>query len=122
MDRIWGSVPLNPGVFLGLGPCVLNGASIPVCTTTANIDQRRVLTLQNPKEGQLLSFVSQYAAVGTQNYRGLKLSFRRRAGDGISLSGNYTLSHCMTDTDVSGKFVQFADGYLDPKNPRLRHN
>jgi hypothetical protein len=65
----------------------------------------------------LLSYVSQYTAIGTQTYRGLKLSFRRRAVDGISLSGNYTLSHCLTDTPVSGKFVQFSDGYTDPNNP-----
>jgi hypothetical protein len=65
----------------------------------------------------LLSYVSQYTAIGTQSYRGLKLSFRRRAAAGISLSGNYTLSHCETDTPVSGKFVQFSDGYTDPNDP-----
>jgi hypothetical protein len=104
-------------VFLGLGPCTLNGVSYASCTTAANLEQRRTLTLENPREGQLLSYVSQYTAIGTQNYRGLKLSFRRRATDSVSLSGNYTLSHCETDTPVSGKFVQFSDGYTDPKNP-----
>jgi hypothetical protein len=99
------------------GPCTLNGVSYASCTTAANLEQRRTLTLENPREGQLLSYVSQYTAIGTQNYRGLKLSFRRRATDSVSLSGNYTLSHCETDTPVSGKFVQFSDGYTDPKNP-----
>ena len=117
LDRLWGSIPLNPGVFLGLGPCTLQGVFYPTCTTAANLEQRRTLTLENPREGQLLSYVSQYTAIGTQNYRGLKLSFRRRTADGISLSGNYTLSHCETDTPVSGKFVQFSDGYTDPNDP-----
>jgi hypothetical protein len=117
LDRLWGSIPLNPGVFLGLGPCTLQGVAYPVCTTAANLEQRRKMTLENPREGQLLSYVSQYTAIGTQDYRGLKLSFRRRAADSISLSGNYTLSHCETDTPVSGKFVQFSDGYTDPNDP-----
>jgi hypothetical protein len=117
LDRLWGSIPLNPGVFLGLGPCTLQNVFYPTCTTAANLEQRRALTLENPREGPLLSYVSQYTAIGTQSYRGLKLSFRRRAAAGISLSGNYTLSHCETDTPVSGKFVQFSDGYTDPNDP-----
>jgi hypothetical protein len=117
LDRLWGSIPINPGVFLGLGPCTLNGVSYPSCTTAANLEQRRRLTLENPREGQLLSYVSQYTAIGTQDYHGLKLSFRRRATDSLSLSGNYTLSRCLTDTPVSGKFVQFSDGYTNPDDP-----
>ena len=42
---------LNPGVFLGLGPCTLNGVSYPVCSTNANLNQRRVLYQQNPTRG-----------------------------------------------------------------------
>jgi hypothetical protein len=117
MDRLWGQVQLNPGVFLGLGPCVLNGVSYPVCSTAGNLEQRRAFTLQNPVEGRLLSNVALYAAVGEQRYRGIKLSIRRRASDGISLSGNYTLSHCETDTQVTGSFLQFSAGYQDPANP-----
>ena len=120
LDRLWGNIPLNPGVFLGLGPARCRVWSYPVCTTAANLEQRRALTLQNPREGQLLSYVSQYTAMGTQKYDGLKLSFRRRAADGVSLSGNYTLSHCVTDTPVSGNFIQFSEGYTDPNDPSLR--
>ena len=31
-DRLWGQVAINPGVFLGLGPCTLQGVTYPVCT------------------------------------------------------------------------------------------
>ena len=55
--------------------------------------------------------------VGTQNYRGLKLSFQRRAANGLSLSGNYTVSHCTTDTPVTGNFVQFNSTWLKPGDP-----
>src|SRR3990172_8491647 len=37
-DRIWGQVQLNPGVFLGLGPCTLDGVFYPTCTTAANLN------------------------------------------------------------------------------------
>jgi hypothetical protein len=53
VDRIWGQVQVNPGVFLGLGPCTLNGVSYPVCTTDANLNQRRVLSLENPQAALL---------------------------------------------------------------------
>jgi hypothetical protein len=117
MDRLWGPVQLNPGVFLGLGPCTLSGVLYPTCTTTANLEPRRLFSLQNPQEGRLLSNVSRYEDVGEQTYHGLKLSFRRRAADSVSLSGNYTISRCLTDTQVSGSFIQFSSGYTDPNNP-----
>ena len=53
-DRLWAQTALNPGVFLGLGPCTLNTAdgprSYPVCTTNANLNERRSLSLENPGE------------------------------------------------------------------------
>src|SRR5678816_3624802 len=42
-DRLWGAVNVNPGVYLGQGPCTIAGVAYPVCTTTANLNQRRVL-------------------------------------------------------------------------------
>jgi hypothetical protein len=116
-DRMWGSQALNPGVYLGLGPCVLNGVTFPVCSTTANLEARRKLTLENPTRPPL-SYVSMYTDIGVKSYRGLKLSFRTRAAAGISATGNYTLSHCETDTEVTGSFTQFNASYSDPTNPR----
>ena len=74
-DRLWGLVALNPGVYLGLGPCVLQGVSFTVCTTNDNLNQRRVLSLsgENPASAVLISNLDSHAAVGTQKYRGLKL-------------------------------------------------
>ena len=116
-DRLWGSVALNPGVFMGLGPCTLHGVAYPTCSTTANLEQRRALRFENPQWGDLLSYVSEYTDVGEKTYNGLKLSFRRRAADGLSLSGNYTLSRCLTDTEVSGGFTQFSSSYTNPNDP-----
>ena len=53
----------------------------------------RALSLINPKEGSYFSNLDQFNALGTENYRGLKLTFRRR-GNLLTLNGNYTLSRC----------------------------
>ena len=90
-DRLWNQVAINPGVFLGTGPCTLAGVFYPSCTVPGNLDQRRVLSLENPANGQFYGPVDLNTDVGTPDYHGMKLSFRRRAAEGVSLNGNYTL-------------------------------
>jgi hypothetical protein len=41
--RSSGRSGLNPGVFMGLGPCTINGVAYTVCSTNANLNQRRKL-------------------------------------------------------------------------------
>jgi hypothetical protein len=118
MDHLWNQVALNPGQFLGLAPCTINGVAYPSCTVAGNLDQRRVLYQQNPKEAQFLGPVDRHTDVGTQSYRGLKLSFRRRAGAGLSLSGNYTWSYCV-GTPTPPAFPQISAGYLKPGDPEF---
>jgi len=118
-DRLWGRTALNPGVYLGSGPCTLNTVDGPVsyrnCTVSGNLDFRRVLYLENPQEAQYISSLDLVSEAGTQNYRGLKLSFRRRAAAGVSLNGNYTLSRCygLDWGDTSGS----AGGFTNPADP-----
>jgi hypothetical protein len=118
-DRLWEQVAVNPGVFLGLGTCTLQGVFYPTCTTNANLNQRRVLSLsgENPAAARLIGNMDIHQAVGTQDYKGLKLSFQRRAATGLSLSGNYTVSRCFGDpAQQTGGFPQIANGFTDPNN------
>jgi hypothetical protein len=115
-DRLWNLVALNPGRYLGTGPCVIAGVSYPVCTTAANLDQRRALYAINPAEARLLGPVDRHTDVGSQTYRGLKLSFRRRAGAGVNVTGNYTLAHCEGNVTPSGQ-PQISSGFLKPEDP-----
>ena len=73
-------------------PASLGGVSYPVCSTAANVDARRVLTLsaENPAAAALLGNLDLHVSIGKQDYKGLKLSFRRRSAGGVSLNGNYT--------------------------------
>jgi Carboxypeptidase regulatory-like domain len=118
-DRLWEQVAINPGVFLGLGPCTLDGVFYATCSNNANLNQRRVLSLsgENPAAARLIGNMDIHQAVGTQDYKGLKLSFQRRAADGLSLGGNYTVSRCFGDPALqTGGFPQIANGYTDPSN------
>ena len=116
IDRIWGRGQINAGVYMGLGPCTLQGVFFPTCSTRANLQARRPLTQLNPIEGGYYAEVYTFTDVGVQRYRGLKLSVRRRAVNGITFSGNYTFSHCTTDSPYGGRFVSDFE-YSDPTNP-----
>ena len=116
-DRLWGFNAVNYGVFMGLGPCTINGVAYPVCTTNGNLQQRRVLSLsnENPRSAGLIGILDEYTNDGDQSYRGLRLSVQRRAAAGLSLSANYTLSRCYGLE--MGTAAQFGATYTDPTNP-----
>jgi hypothetical protein len=116
-DRLWGLLALNPGVYLGLGPCTINGVSFAVCTTNNNLNQRRVLSLsgENPASAVLIGNLDSHAAIGTQEYRGLKLSAQRRSATGVSINANYTWGRCV-GLEMPPN-AQFGNGFVDPSNP-----
>jgi hypothetical protein len=121
-DRLWAQSALNPGVFLGLGPCTLNTATgpraFPVCSTNANLNQRRVLSLENPVKSALIGALDLNSDVGWQKYSGLKLAARHRSATGVSLNASYTLSKCR-GTATAETFNQISAGYSDPANPNF---
>jgi hypothetical protein len=89
----------NPGVFLGLGPCTLQTASGPVsystCSTVANENQRRLLALENPVQGQYFATMEAVDSNASRSYNGMILSVQRRAAKGFTVLANYTWSHCI---------------------------
>jgi hypothetical protein len=115
-DRLWGQMQVNQGVFLGLGPCTLAGVFYPTCTTQANLNQRRKLSLENPEASRLIGSIERHEAVGTQNYHALRLSTQRRSASGVSLSANYTRSYCMGN-DPQTTFFTGGQSFQDPDNP-----
>ena len=84
--------------------------------TTGNTNQRRVLILQNPVEGQFYGTIGQVDDTGRGNYHGLLLSAQRRLKNNLSVLTNWTLSKCMSDpatTEITGPTI------VDPNNPDL---
>ena len=115
-DRLWAQTALNPGIFMGLGRCTINGVSYAVCSTNANLNVRRKLYQEDPREAQFIGALDLNSDVGFQKYRGLKLSVQRRGGAGISLNGSYTVSRC-TGTATTNAFNQTSTGYTNPDDP-----
>ena len=116
-DRLWGFNAVNYGIFLGLGPCTINGVAFTVCSTNGNLQQRRVLSMsnENPRSAGLIGILDEYTNDGDQSYRGLRVSVQRRAAAALSLSANYTLSRCYGLE--MGTAAQFGATYTDPTNP-----
>jgi hypothetical protein len=111
------STLINPAVFLGLGPCTLQTAagpvSYPTCSTTANQNNRRVLSLLNPSQGQYYGGIGLVDDGGTGTYDALFLSAQKRLSRGVSVLANYTWSHCISDvfdSQTSSGAVQVLPG------------
>ncbi|MGH9258013.1 MAG: TonB-dependent receptor domain-containing protein, partial [Vicinamibacterales bacterium] len=102
-DRIWAQAQRNPGVFMA-------GA------TAANLNQRRVLSLENPQASRLIGSIERHEAVGSQEYHALRLSTQRRAASGVSLSANYTRSYCVGNV-AQTTFFTGGQSLQDPDNP-----
>ena len=119
-DRLWAQSAQNPGVFMGLGPCTLNTATgpraYPVCSVNGNLNERRVLTLENPVRAAQIGALDLNTDIGWQKYRGLKLAARHRSTTGVSLNASYTLSKC-EGTATATTFNQASAGYSIPNDP-----
>jgi len=118
--HMWMVQEANPAVYLGAGPCTLSGVSFASCATTASTNQRRRLSLENPAVGQYFGPINHVEAGGTGNYNGLILTVERRAARGVTISGNYTWSHCISDAGGQPAIQgTSAVGYTNPDNRRF---
>ena len=118
--HLWGLNAGNPAVFLGTGPCTLDGLQYATCSTTANTDARRRLSLERPRDGDKIGPLGIIDDGGTSTYHAMLLSLERRAAKGVSLSTNYTFSHCINPyTTTQALKYPPDDTYLDPNNRNL---
>jgi hypothetical protein len=104
--HLWNMKALNYGVF---GP----GA------TNANLQQRRILSRQDPVNGPLIANLDAHDDSGWERYNGMLLSVQRRAGRGVTVSGNYTLSECIGLPTQLGQLPNVGTGWSDPNNPEF---
>jgi hypothetical protein len=118
---------LNPSQFLGAGACTLpsvNAAGAVVnqtvanCGTTATNNQRRVMNLLNPLQGQYYGIISRGSPDGTGSYNALYLSVQKRLSRGTNLLANYTWSHCISD-EWNGQPGNNGVSSVTPNNRRF---
>lgn len=93
--HVYTQAPLNPAIYFPGGPCTINGVTYNPCSTTANTNQRRRLGLERPQDAPFLGPIMEADSGANQTYHGLLLSLQRRASRGVTISGNYTWSHCI---------------------------
>ncbi len=101
-----GSEQFNPAIYFpgnadASGNCFAQGYTFrttagAVCSTTGNTNTRRRLQLIDFQQtGQFVSNLVEIQSGGNASYNGLLLEIRKRAAKGVTVSGNYTWSHCI---------------------------
>ena len=109
--HLWGMNALNDGIFVpgetdSSGNCTFEGYTFKAdsrgragrdCSTRSgsNVDLRRRLRMIDPVEGVKIGQLGEYDYGNTQSYNALIVSLERRAADGVTMTGNYTWSHCV---------------------------
>jgi len=114
--HIWGGNQANPGIYIP-GSCVINGVTTNPCSTTANVNSRRLLYLQNPGQGIYYGSINQLDDGGTANYNGLVVSVQHRSSKGYSILANYTFSHCISDL-ANPELAVAGANFMIPNNRR----
>jgi hypothetical protein len=106
--HMWVATEEDPGVYI---PGVCAGKA---CSTTANLNQRRVLALENSAAGAYYSTLTQADSGANTEYNGLLVSARRRFSGNLTILANYTLSHCISEATFVGTLA--GPGYQNPYN------
>jgi len=115
-NHILGGHEIDPAIFLGLGPCTINGTSYSTCSTTGNTNNRRGLYLTNPVQGALYSSITQTDDGNVAHYNGLLLSTEHRFAHHFNWLVNYTYSQCLSTYDFGGELA--GNNYQNPNNRR----
>jgi len=113
--HMWASQSLNPGVYFAPTSgttCVINGVTQNPCSSTGNINSRRVLTLANPQQGAYISGLTTLDDGATAGYHAMLASVNHRFSNNYTVLANYTWSHCIADP-VS---LAIGGSYTNPNN------
>lgn len=97
VQHLYINEPINYAVYIP-GNCTAGQYGLFAagpCSSTANTNARRVLSLANPSQGQYVGNMDEWWPVGNQLYNGLLTSVQKRLSRGLTISGNWTWSHCI---------------------------
>ena len=97
-NHIWSGYELNPAIY------------IPGQSTTGNTNQRRLLNLMNPSQGQYYGSLAT-TDYGDGRYNGVLLGLQKRLNRGWSMNVNYTESKCRNNAEPG---TDIGNNYPDP--------
>ena len=89
------------------------------CSNFTNVNNRRVLYLQNPTASQAIANLTQFDDGATSNYHGLILATQWRPVSSLNVNANYTLSHCIGDNSTGTGTNNVATNYVHITNRAL---
>ena len=121
VEKQMGANWLVKGSYLGTNtihywsPRALNPSLLLPGASTANVTQRKLLTVLNPQQGQYFNTVADLDDGGTTSYNGLLLSLQKRLSNNFTLQANYTWSHCIADLGTT----LLSGSYTDPNDRRF---
>ena len=125
MAHIWGDVTGNPATLPAgagaTGPCTLASTTGPQTfanCSAAPVNLRREISQLNPAIGQYVGYLDWVTDSGWQRYNGILLSMQKRAGNGLSVTANYTLSKCegTAQSNTGGNPLNVGTGYTRPQS------
>src|SRR4029434_9077087 len=99
-NHIWSGYELNPAIY------------IPGQSTTGNTNQRRLLNLMNPSQGQYYGSLAT-TDYGNGRYNGILLGLQKRLARGWRMNVNSTGSKCRNNaepgTDITNNYPEPLD-------------
>ncbi|SNT38696.1 Carboxypeptidase regulatory-like domain-containing protein [Granulicella rosea] len=128
-SHLWLGKAVNPAVYIpgtstgvtgscgALTPTTGLPAAGKLCSSTANANNRTVLSLINPAQGAYYSPTMTSVDDGANSsYNGVIVAVQHRMSHNFSFLANYTWSHCIASGDANGDVS--APVYENPANPR----
>jgi hypothetical protein len=93
---------------------------VPGSSSRANMEQRRLYRVYGPNRGPVLGSVRYVSPTDAASYHGMLLRAERRATRGVSVSVNYTWSHCTGTAYGNFRFAgPVGSGLYDPFNREI---
>jgi Carboxypeptidase regulatory-like domain/TonB dependent receptor len=110
----------STGVAGSCGALAVVPAAGTACSSTANTNNRRVLTGINATQGAYYTQVTEgYTGLGS-NFNGLLLTVQHRFSDYFTLLTNYTFSHCLSGPAENGDNA--VDSFQNPAHPNADYS
>jgi hypothetical protein len=115
--HLWSANQASPAIYMPGASCVIAGVTYAPCSTVANTNQRRLLYLENPAQGQYYGSTSILDDGGTASYNALIVAVQRRLSGVFTMAANYTWAHCISDPYVTSLSLP-NDQYTHPGDRR----
>ena len=108
--HLWAQFDADHSIYI---PGTCNGSP---CSTTANVNSRRILAQLNPTTGVYFGQIATLDDGANANYNGIILKAQHRFSQNFTFLGSYTYSHCLQDSQLVVNDLSNGPFYQNPLN------